>query len=278
MSTATPGTPRRLPAIGVINPNTSLAMSEGIAASARRASRGEIVMTTSRHGAASLEGHFDEALAVPGMLERLLEMARGEKRIDGYLIACFGDPGLAAAREVADVPVMGIAEAGMQMATMIARRFSIVTTLARTLPIAEHLLHQYARAGHCAGLHACELPVAAFESGETAVYERLLHACREALSRDKSDAVLLGCAGMSELAERLTQALGVPVIDGVVAGVSLLEAVHASGLGVSKRGDRAAPLAKPVQGAFSHLGERAVLATAAGATRDRQDHDQERAE
>ncbi|MFC0267630.1 aspartate/glutamate racemase family protein [Kushneria aurantia] len=241
------------PVICVINPNTSSAMSEGIAAGARRVSRGEIIMRTSRHGPASLEGHFDEALAVPGMLEQLIEMERGEQHVDGYLIACFGDPGLAAAREVSPVPVMGVAEAGMQMATMVARRFSVVTTLARTLPIAERLLHEYGRAGHCAGLHACELPVAAFESGEQAVFERLLEACREALAEDGSDAILLGCAGMSELTERLTDALGLPVIDGVGAGVALLEAVSATGLRASASGDRAAPLSKPVRGAFEHL-------------------------
>ena len=241
------------PTICVINPNTSTTMSEGIATSARRVARGEILMHTSRHGPASLEGHFDEAIAVPGLLERIIETGKGDTRVDGYLIACFGDPGLAAAREVASVPVMGVAEAGMQMATMVARRFSVVTTLARTLPIAERLLHEYGKREQCAGLHACELPVAAFESDDDSVHETLLAACRDALQADDSDAILLGCAGMSELAERLGEALGVPVIDGVTAGVALLEAVSATGYPVSKRGDRATPIAKPIRGAFEHL-------------------------
>ncbi|ART62877.1 aspartate/glutamate racemase family protein [Kushneria marisflavi] len=241
------------PTICVINPNTSTAMSEGIATSARRVSRGDILMLTSRHGPASLEGHFDEAIAVPGLLERIIETEQGETRVDGYLIACFGDPGLAAAREVASVPVMGVAEAGMQMATMVARRFSVVTTLGRTLPIAERLLHEYGKRERCAGLHACELPVAAFESDDDSVYETLLAACREALSTDDSDAILLGCAGMSELAERLGEALGVPVIDGVTAGVALLEAISTTGYPISKHNDRALPIAKPIRGAFEHL-------------------------
>ncbi|WP_456269059.1 aspartate/glutamate racemase family protein [Kushneria sp. AK178] len=244
----------RSPTICVINPNTSTAMSEGIATSARRVSRGDILMLTSRHGPASLEGHFDEAIAVPGMLEHIVETENGDTPVDGYLIACFGDPGLAAAREVASVPVMGVAEAGMQMATMVARRFSIVTTLARTLPIAERLLHEYGKREQCAGLNACELPVAAFESEDDSVYDTLLAACRDALEADDSDAILLGCAGMSELAERLGETLGVPIIDGVTAGVALLEAASATGYPVSKKGDRAAPIAKPIHGAFEHLG------------------------
>jgi allantoin racemase len=70
--------------------------------------------------------------------------------VSGHVIACFGDPGLLAARELADKPVVGIAEAAMHMATLVATRFSIVTTLPRTLVIARHLLHQYGFERHCA--------------------------------------------------------------------------------------------------------------------------------
>jgi allantoin racemase len=72
---------------------------------------------------------------------------------------------LLAARELAQGPVIGIAEAAMHMATLVATRFSIVTTLPRTLIIARHLLHQYGFYDHCAGLHAIDLPVLALEDG-----------------------------------------------------------------------------------------------------------------
>ncbi len=129
--------------IQVINPNTSLAMTETIGAAARAvaAPGTEILAVCPRAGVPSIEGHFDEAIAAVGVLEQI--RAGREQGVDGHVIACFGDPGLLAARELAQGPVIGIAEAAMHMATMVATRFSIVTTLPRTLIIARHLLHQY---------------------------------------------------------------------------------------------------------------------------------------
>ena len=159
--------------IQVINPNTSLAMTETIGAAARAvaAPGTEILAVCPRAGVPSIEGHFDEAIAAVGVLEQI--RAGREQGVDGHVIACFGDPGLLAARELAQGPVIGIAEAAMHMATMVATRFSIVTTLPRTLIIARHLLHQYGFHQHCAALHAIDLPVLALEDGSGLAQERL---------------------------------------------------------------------------------------------------------
>src|SRR5262245_14428799 len=123
--------------IKVINPNTTESMTRTIAwaAAAVAAPGTEIVAATSSAGPISIEGHYDEAISVIAMLE---EVRRGEADgIDGYVIACFGDPGLLAAREVAAGPVIGIAEAAMHAASFLATGFSVVTTLGRTRVIAE---------------------------------------------------------------------------------------------------------------------------------------------
>ncbi len=140
-------------------------MTETIGAAARAvaAPGTEILAVSPRAGVPSIEGHFDEAIAAVGVLEQI--KAGREQGVDGHVIACFGDPGLLAARELAQGPVIGIAEAAMHMATMVATRFSIVTTLPRTLIIARHLLHQYGFHQHCAALHAIDLPVLALEDG-----------------------------------------------------------------------------------------------------------------
>ena len=140
--------------IQVINPNTSLAMTETIGAAARAvaAPGTEILAVCPSAGVPSIEGHFDEAIAAVGVLEQIKKGR--EQGVDGHVIACFGDPGLLAARELAQGPVVGIAEAAMHMATLVATRFSVVTTLPRTLIIARHLLHQYGFQDHCAALHA----------------------------------------------------------------------------------------------------------------------------
>src|SRR4051794_7753979 len=118
--------------IMVINPNTTASMTDLIASSARAvAGPGtRLDAVTSAMGPASIESHYDEALSVPGILAAVAEGERDG--VDGYVIACFGDPGLDAAREVAAGPVVGIAEAAMHAATLVGRGFSVVTTLDRT--------------------------------------------------------------------------------------------------------------------------------------------------
>jgi allantoin racemase len=239
--------------IQVINPNTSQAMTETIGASARAAASPgtDIIAVSPSQGVPSIEGHFDEAIAAIGVLE---QVKRGrEQGVSGHVIACFGDPGLLAARELATGPVIGIAEAAMHTATLVATRFSIVTTLPRTLIIARHLLQQYGFTHHCAALHAIDLPVLALEDGSGLAQEKVREQCLQAKQQDGSGAIVLGCGGMATLARELTQELGMPVIDGVSAAVKMVEALVALGFGTSKHGDLARPIAKPLSEAFQHL-------------------------
>ena len=116
----------------VINPNTTESMTATIGrAAAAVAGPGTTVRAVTRAmGPVSIESHYDEALAVPGVLA---EIAAGERLGSaGYVIACFGDPGLDAARELAAGPVVGIAEAALRTACYLGRGFSVVTTLGRT--------------------------------------------------------------------------------------------------------------------------------------------------
>lgn len=231
--------------IRVINPNTTLSMTAriGAAAEAAAAIGTKIVSRSPEMGPASIEGHYDEALAVPGMLA---EIARGEADgADGYVIACFGDPGLLAAREIATGPVLGIAEAAMHVASMVATGFSIVTTLERTCVIAEQLVHNYGMQRQCRRIRAADVAVLELEAPGSKARERILAECRLALEQDRSGAIVLGCAGMADLCRDLERELGVPVIDGVAAAVKLVEALVGLGVRTSKRGDLAWPLPKP---------------------------------
>lgn len=239
--------------IQVINPNTSQAMTETIGAAARAVAGAntEILAVCPTQGVPSIEGHFDEAIAAIGVLEQV--KAGREQGVSGHVIACFGDPGLLAARELAQGPVVGIAEAAMHMATLVATRFSVVTTLPRTLVIARHLLQQYGFEHHCAALHAIDLPVLALEDGSGLAQEKVRQRCIQALHEDDCGAIVLGCGGMASLARDLTQELGVPIIDGVSAAVKMVEALIGLGLSTSKQGDLAWPLRKTMTGAFAHL-------------------------
>ena len=239
--------------IKVINPNSTAAMTAVIAAAARAAASPstEIVAATSPSGPASIEGHYDEAVSVIGLLE---EIRAGERDgCDGYVVACFGDPGLLAAREAARGPVLGIAEAAMHAASFLSTGFSVVTTLGRTRVIAEHLLRNYGMEHHCRRVRATELAVLELDDPASDARARILDECRRALDQDGSGAIVLGCAGMADLAADLQRELGVPVIDGVGIAVRFVEALCGLGLSTSKRGDLAAPIRKPYAGALAGM-------------------------
>src|SRR3982750_1764322 len=96
--------------IKIINPNTTWSMTDKIGECARKGAfpGTEVVAVSPAMGPASIEGYYDEAMSVPGILN---EIRKGEAEgVDGYVIACFGDPGLYAAREAARGPVIGVAE------------------------------------------------------------------------------------------------------------------------------------------------------------------------
>ncbi|KYH44938.1 aspartate/glutamate racemase family protein [Branchiibius sp. NY16-3462-2] len=234
--------------IRLINPNTTSAMTDLIGRSAAGVAGADVTVdaVNPSMGPASIESHYEEALAVPGLLEQIaLGNASG---VDGFVVACFGDPGLDAARELSNGPVLGIAEAAFHAAAMVGRRFSVMTTLSRTRGRAQELLDRYGFADHCAGVHACDIPVLELESlGEDGVYG-IAKACREAVERDDSDAVVLGCAGMADFCAQISQVVGVPVIDGVVAATGMVQGLIRMGVTTSRRGEYAAPPVKEMTG------------------------------
>src|SRR5689334_15580729 len=145
----------------VINPNTTASMTRKIgSAAASAAFEGTVVTTVNpESGPASIEGYFDEGLSVPGLLEEI----RKAPDMDAYVIACFDDTGLDAARCVATAPVVGIGEAAFHMASLIAGKFSVVTTLSRSVPAIEHNLTRYGLASRCAKVRAAEVAVLELE-------------------------------------------------------------------------------------------------------------------
>jgi allantoin racemase len=234
--------------IQVINPNTTATMTAkiGAAATAAAAPGTRIDAVQPSFGAASIEDHHDDVWAAAGVTEQVRAgVAAGA---DAHVIACFGDPGLHAARELARGPVIGIAEAAFHAATLLATGFSVVTTLTRTCVIAEHLVQQYGFERRCKGIHGTDIAVLELEDPASNAYARILEAARTALLHDRSGAIVLGCAGMADLCARLQRELGVPVIDGVAAAVKFAEGLVALGLGTSKAGDYAAPIGKVYAG------------------------------
>jgi allantoin racemase len=239
----------------VVNPNTTASMTEkiGRAAQAAASPGTDIRAVSPAMGTARIEGYYDEAFAVPGLIA---EVRKGEAEAEGfagYVVACFDDTGVDAARCVARGPVLGIAEAAMHVATMIAGSFTIVSTLGRSAPALEHLVHKYGFDRRCRRVRTAEVPVLALEEPGSGAVDRLRAEIAAAVAEDRCEAIVLGCAGMADLNARLAAEFGLPVIDGVAAAVKLVEAVAGLGLGTSKAIGYAAPLAKRYDGELARF-------------------------
>ena len=234
----------------VINPNTTAVMTSRIAATAQTVAQPgtHIIAIQPSAGPASIEGYADEAMAVPHMLEAMFAAQTQHTEVAGYVIACFDDTGLDAARCVLDAPVVGIGEAACHLASLIAARFSVVTTLGRSVSPIEHNLVKYGLASRCARVRAAEVAVLDLEDAAPDAYAQISNEVRIALKEDRAEAIVLGCAGMTNLAERLSNEHGVPVIDGVGAAVKLIESLAGLGLRTSKRTTYAPPRAKAYAG------------------------------
>lgn len=232
----------------VVNPNTTVSMTDKIrVAAVAVASPGTRIITVNPEiGPESIEGYYDQAFAVPGCLA---EIAKGEARgVAGHVIACFDDTGLDAARALARAPVVGIGEAAFHVASFVAGRFSVITTLGRSIPAIEQNLTRYGLASRCVRVRAAEVPVLALEDRDGDACARIEAEIEAAKREDRAEAIVLGCAGMADLAARLTSRHGVPVVDGVAAAVVLVELLARLGLRTSKHGGYAEPLPKTITG------------------------------
>lgn len=228
----------------LINPNSTPSMTCQALRSAERIVLPGTVLAarTGRQAPVSIEGSADEAMSVPSMFAQIRE--EEQAGADATVIACFDDPGLDAARETARGPVLGICQAGVQAAMVVARRFSIITTLPRSVPLIEDLVHRYGADRACRRVRCIDLPVLALEEDPGHAFALLEAEIARARDEDGAEAVVLGCAGMSEMTEALAAATGVVVIDGVVVAVKMAEALVGAGLRTSKANAYAYPRVK----------------------------------
>jgi allantoin racemase len=232
----------------VVNPNTTEAMTAKIAAAARAVALPGTVIDARQPemGPVSIEGFYDEAFAVPGMLGCIRDADRDGT--DAHIIACFDDTGLDAARAIAKAPVVGIGEAAFHTASLVAGRFAVVTTLSVSIVPIENNLRKYGLSERCVRVRAAEVPVLTLEERNGDARVKISNEIAAAISCDRAEAIILGCAGMVDLANELARKHGLPVVDGVTAAVTLAEALVRLGLKTSRLGAYSTPRQKPYSG------------------------------
>lgn len=203
-----------------INPNSTVAMTESIAETARAATpEHEVLDWTNHAGPPAIQGPADGEAAVVGVLG-LLAQAKAQD-VDCIVIACFDDTGLAEIRAAAHCPVIGIGQAAFHMAALLGHRFSVVTTLPVSVPVIEENIASYGFGAICVRVRPSNLPVLEVEEAAPPAMARLAEELAFAEAEDGITAVVLGCAGMAALAPRLSRDTSLVLIDGVAAAARL---------------------------------------------------------
>lgn len=188
-------------------------------------------------GPVSVECEFDEMLAVPDTVAKI--MAAERDGVDAVIIDCMGDPGLKAAREAVKIPVLGPCETSMHLAAMLGQRFSILTILHRLRPLYENSAKLYGVYEKLASVRSVESAVLDLEGNMDGTVRALMEQAIPAVEQDKADVIILGCTAMLRCAERVREGLlskgyDAPVIDPLLATVRIAGAVVEAGLSHSK--------------------------------------------
>ncbi len=235
--------------ICIINPNTTTSMTEVIDNAAKKYAGldTEIISTQPKNGPESIEGYYDEAFCIPGLIEEIKDNIDA----DGYIIACFDDTGLDAIRSITDKPVIGIGEAAYHVASLVSENFSVITTLTRSINPLKHNLKKYGLFEKCVSVTAIEVPVLDLEEISEDNLDKLNKGIEKTILEDNSEAIILGCAGMSNLAKDLELSHGLPVIEGVSSAVVLIEGLINLQIKTSKIGSYALPRDKNYAGYLS---------------------------
>lgn len=231
----------------VANVNTTESMTEAIASSARSvASPGtEIVGITPRFGADSCEGNFESYLAAIAVMDAILAYP---EPYDAVIQAGYGEHGREGLQELLEVPVVDITEAAASTAMYLGHRFSVVTTLDRTVPLIEDRLKLAGLDQRCASVRASGLGVLELESDPERAVKAIVEQSRQAVADDHAEVICLGCGGMAELEEQVRAATGVPIVDGVRSAVTIAEGLVRMGLSTSKVRTYAQPREKKITG------------------------------
>jgi len=230
-----------------INPNITEAMTETMAAEARRfASPGtEIIPATAPFGPQYIASRAEAAIAGHAVLDVLASRAAG---CDAAIISAFGDPGLAAARELADIPVFGIAESAMLTAWTLGRRFSIVCLTPRLRVWYMECAREHGLDGRLASVRALDAEIPDIMQAKDQFRDRLLATCQAAVTEDEAEVIICGGGPIAGLAREAADQIPVPMLDGISCAIRLAEAVVGLAPRKAIRGSFARPAPKPTRG------------------------------
>jgi len=214
----------------LLNPNTSADITDLLAREAR-AMVGEVefVPATAAFGPRYIGSRVGAAIAGHAAVDAYARAAEGGRPLDAVILACFGDPGLAALREIAPCPVIGMAEAAIHTAAQRGRRFALLTGGARWVPMLEEFVAALGMADRLAAVRCVPQTGAEIAADPGRALPALAELANRCAAEDRADVVVLGGAGLAGLAARLAPSVRVPLVDSLAAAVGQAIALARAG-------------------------------------------------
>lgn len=239
----------------VLNPNTTVELTGRLTAAgeAVRSPQTELVAVTAARGVPYISSRAEAQIAGAMVLEMLAEHHRD---VDGAIIAAFGDPGLNAARELFDIPVIGMAEAAMLTACMLGGRFSIVTFATALGPWYRECVEAHGLVSRLAGIRMLDGPFTSIAMVQEEKEALLVDLCRRTIEDDGADVIVLAGAPLAGLASKVADRVAVPLVDQMAAAVKQAEAILALRPRKATAGSFRRPPAKPTLGLGAELARR----------------------
>ena len=231
----------------VLNPNTSQGITERLMATARPAAAAgtELVALTAPRGFPYIATRAEAQIGGAVALEML---AQHHGDFDAAIIAAFGDPGLFGARELFDIPVVGMAEAAMLTACMLGKRFAIVTFAQALGPWYHECVESHGLTGRLAGIRMLDGRFNSVSDVQDEKEQLLVELANLAVTEDEADVVILAGAPLAGLADKVKDRIPVPVVDQMAAAVKQAEALVSLKVRKATAGTFRRPAAKPAIG------------------------------
>ena len=246
----------------LVNGNTTAAMTETLVATARRAAAPgtEIAGASGTIGAAIVSHRAEEAIAGHAILKAI---ADHDASFDGVLIGVSTDPALGAARALLPVPVVGMTEAALFTACMLGGRFGLVTFSLASAPGYREAVERYGLASRMAGLRTIDIPLAEAYAKREKLEDAIVEVAEVLIDSDGAEVLILAGAAAAGLPAMLQPHVPVPLLDGIVCGVRMTEAMIRLGAPKPARGS----YAPPTENRYTGLDEPTarLLRTCAGA-------------
>jgi Asp/Glu/hydantoin racemase len=231
----------------IVNPNTTDAVTDLLVNAGRHvaAPDTELVPLTAPRGMPYISTRAEAQIGGAIALEMLAEH---HGNAEAAIIAAFGDPGLFAARELFDIPVIGMSEAAMLTARMLGKRFAVVTFTKQLVGWFRDCVDMHQMAPHCVAVRAITEPFASMISVQVDKEDLLVELALRAVEEDDADVIILAGAPLAGLAQKVRERIPVPVVDPIAAAVKQAEALVALSPRKAVAGSFRRPAAKSTKG------------------------------